>query len=105
MASHLFEGTPVKRQPLNCGDLLALVAADRELVDVAARPLDELHEPRAALGSFSGTYDLCLIDTAPTLGNPLYAACMRRRMLQAPTLPSLRNAVRRTELYLREVAE
>ena len=29
MASHLFEGTPVKRQPLNCGDLLALVAADR----------------------------------------------------------------------------
>ena len=84
MASHLFEGTPVKRQPLNCGDLLALVAADRELVDVAARPLDELHEPRAALGSFSGTYDLCLIDTAPTLGNPLYAALIAADFVVCP---------------------
>ncbi len=83
-ASRLFEGSPVKLEPLICGGHLSLVAADKELIDVAARPLDELHAPRAALQSMASTFDLCLIDTAPTLGNPLYAALIAADFVVCP---------------------
>jgi len=37
--SALFDGEAIELQPLPCGESAALVAADRELVDVASRPL------------------------------------------------------------------
>lgn len=84
MASELFEGAPLRHEALVCADHLALVAADRELVDVAARPISALHQPRAALSALAARYDLCLIDTAPTLGNPLYAALIAADCVLCP---------------------
>lgn len=82
-SSNLFHEVAAGMEPLNCGGA-ALVAATRELVDVAALPLEALHQPRAALAKFSDRYDLCIIDTAPTLGNPLYAALIAADFVVCP---------------------
>lgn len=82
--SALFDGDAIERRPLECSENAALVAADRELVDVASRPLEDLHAPRAALAKLAGDYDLCIIDTAPTLGNPLYAALIAADFVVCP---------------------
>lgn len=84
MASSLFDGAGIKQQPMACGEGAALVAADRELVDVATRPLEDMHAPRAALASLSADFDLCVIDTAPTLGQPLYAALIAADFVVCP---------------------
>jgi chromosome partitioning protein len=70
--------------PLYCGSNAYLVAAVRELVDVAALPLDALHLPRLALSHLADDFDICIIDTAPTLGNPLYAALIAADYVVCP---------------------
>lgn len=82
--SALFDGDAIELRPLECSENAALVAADRELVDVASRPLEDLHAPRAALAKLADDYDLCIIDTAPTLGNPLYAALIAADFVVCP---------------------
>lgn len=82
--SALFDGEAIELRPLECSAHAALVAADRELVDVASRPLEDLHAPRAALAKLASAYDLCIIDTAPTLGNPLYAALIAADYVVCP---------------------
>lgn len=82
--SALFEGDAIELQPLPCGEFAALVAADRELVDVASLPLEDLHAPRAALAKLAKDFDVCIIDTAPTLGNPLYAALIAADFVVCP---------------------
>lgn len=82
--SALFDGDAIELRPLECSENAALVAADRELVDVASRPLEDLHGPRAALAKLADDYDLCIIDTAPTLGNPLYAALIAADFVVCP---------------------
>ena len=82
--SALFDGDAIELRPLACSENAALVAADRELVDVASRPLEDLHGPRAALAKLARDYDLCIIDTAPTLGNPLYAALIAADFVVCP---------------------
>lgn len=82
--SALFDGDDITLRPLQCGDYAALVAADRELVDVASRPLEDLHAPRSTLAKLASDYDLCIIDTAPTLGNPLYAALIASNFVVCP---------------------
>lgn len=82
--SALFDGEAIELRPLECSAHAALVAADRELVDVASRPLEDLHAPRAALAKLASDYDLCIIDTAPTLGNPLYAALIAADFVVCP---------------------
>lgn len=82
-ASMLFRGNAIAA-PLDCGRGAALIAADRELVDVAALPLEALHSPRKALAALAEGYDLCIIDTAPTLGNPLYAALIAADYVVCP---------------------
>ena len=82
--SALFDGDAIELQPLPCGEFAALVAADRELVDVASRPLEDLHGPRAALAKLAKDFDVCIIDTAPTLGNPLYAALIAADFVVCP---------------------
>ncbi|TXT28372.1 MAG: chromosome partitioning protein [Rhodocyclaceae bacterium] len=84
MASSLFEGDSIESLPLACGEGAALVAADRELVDVASLSLEHLHAPRAALSKLASNFDLCIIDTAPTLGNPLYAALIAADFVVCP---------------------
>ena len=82
--SALFDGDAIELRPLACSENAALVAADRELVDVASRPLEDLHAPRAALAKLAGDFDVCIIDTAPTLGNPLYAALIAADFVVCP---------------------
>ena len=82
--SALFDGEAIELRPLECSAHAALVVADRELVDVASRPLEDLHAPRAALAKLASNYDLCIIDTAPTLGNPLYAALIAADFVVCP---------------------
>lgn len=72
-ASGLFD-SQVKKQPLDCGNGLFLIAADRDLVDVAKLPLETMINPRTVLARFKSEFDVAFIDTAPTLGQPLYAA-------------------------------
>ncbi|WP_230971745.1 ParA family protein [Nitrogeniibacter aestuarii] len=83
LATHLFasDQDPV---PMDCGQGAALIAATRDLVDVAAMPLEALHEPRAALGRLAEGFDLCILDTAPTLGSPLYAALIAADCVLCP---------------------
>lgn len=90
-ASMLFQGAEITQEgdggslePLDCGRGAALIAADRELVDVASLPLEALHAPRAALATLAERYDVCIIDTAPTLGNPLYAALIAADYVVCP---------------------
>jgi len=84
-ASQLFQSSNERHlDPLYCGLGAALIAADRELVDVAALPLDALQLPREGLAGLSDQYDLCIIDTAPTLGNPLYAALIAADYVVCP---------------------
>lgn len=84
-AAALFEGIDAAApEPMDCGQGAFLVAAERELVDVAALPLEALHAPRAALALLSDRFDLCIIDTAPTLGNPLYAALIASDFVVCP---------------------
>lgn len=80
----LFDDESAALQPLQCGDQAALVAAGRELVDVGSLPLECLHAPRAALAKLARDYDVCIIDTAPTLGNPLYAALIAADFVVCP---------------------
>lgn len=83
-ASALFDGKAITLPPLPCGQGAALIAADRELVDVAQRPLEDIHGPRAALATLAADFDLCVIDTAPTLGQPLYAALIAADFVVCP---------------------
>lgn len=91
-ASMLFQGAAIAQsmadsprlEPLDCGQGSALIAADDELVDVAGLPLDSLHAPRAALATLADRFDLCIIDTAPTRGNPLYAALIAADFVVCP---------------------
>lgn len=91
-ASMLFQGAAIAQpalesnvlEPLDCGKGAALVAAERELVDVASLPLEALHAPRAALAALADRFDVCIIDTAPTLGNPLYAALIAADFVVCP---------------------
>lgn len=83
-ASMLFSETPIDLQPLDCGGGAYLIRATRELLDVAAMPLEAIHRPRAALAKLAADYGLCVIDTPPTLGNPLYAALIAADFVVCP---------------------
>jgi chromosome partitioning protein len=83
-ASQLFDAGSIGLAPLDCGKGAALIAAERYLVDVASLPLDALHTPREVLGELQDMFDVCIIDTAPTLGNPLYAALIAADFVVCP---------------------
>ena len=83
-SSSLFKSKISKHKPLDCGDGIGLIAADRELVDVGRLPIKDLTNPRDALAAVAQDYDLCVIDTAPTLGNPLYAALIAADYVVCP---------------------
>ena len=74
VAADLFEKKPPKREPLRCADTLDLVQATPELLDVPSMPIEAMTLPRAALARLGDNYDVCIIDTPPTLGHELYAA-------------------------------
>jgi chromosome partitioning protein len=83
-ASMLFEDTPPDLTPLDCSGGLHLIAAERELVDVASFSIESLQRPREALDALADDYDICVIDTAPTLGKPLYAALIAADYVVCP---------------------
>lgn len=83
-ATDLFKDNKPEGMPLDCGGGVSLIAAERVLVDVARLPISALMKPRDRLKSLSQHYDLCVIDTAPTLGNPLYAALIASDFVVSP---------------------
>lgn len=83
-ATRLFEKKASKLGPLDCGAGAALIAGERELVDVAGFGMDALHRPAERLASLAKSYDVCIIDTAPTLGKPLYAALIAADYVLCP---------------------
>ena len=74
-SSELFlENLPEDLSPLPCSSNSALIAADKSLVDLSTSTMDNLMNPAQHLAEIGDDYDVCIIDTAPTLGYPLYAA-------------------------------
>lgn len=62
--------------PMPCAAGVSVIASDRDLIDVGdGIPLDEfVHRAKRVLDGLKGDYDICIVDTMPTLGKPLYAA-------------------------------
>lgn len=56
------------------GDGLAIIRADAALLDVDLGGIAVVANPRANLAAFAKNFDLCLIDTPPTLGPRLVAS-------------------------------
>lgn len=83
-ASDLFQ-TACTKLPAKCGQA-SLLSADRDLIYVAQKPLEDLYNPRDMLKGLSANYDLCVIDTAPTVGMPLYAALIASNYVICPTI-------------------
>lgn len=86
-ADMLFEKPGKKTKmlkPLDCGGNVSLIAATRDLVDVAEMPLESIHRPRAALSELAHEYDIHIIDTPPTLGKTLYAALIASDFVICP---------------------
>jgi chromosome partitioning protein len=83
-ASLLFDKKANKQHPLDCGGGAYLVAAERELIDVAGMHVDVLQRPREVLAKLAADYDVCIVDTAPTLGKPLYAALIAADFVVCP---------------------
>lgn len=83
-ATKLFQRKQSKLAPLDCGNGISLIAAERELVDVAGYDMDALMRPAEALKRLADDFDVCIIDTAPTLGKPLYAALIAADYVVCP---------------------
>ena len=84
-ASSLFEGAGSGVQPLDCGDGIYLIASDKmQMLDVPTMGLDVIHNPRLALDELAADFDVCIIDTPPTLGVPLYAALVASDYVVCP---------------------
>lgn len=73
-----------KLKPLDCGGGISLIKAERDLLDVAGYSMEALMRPAEALKQFADDYDVCIIDTAPTLGKPLYAALIAADYVVCP---------------------
>lgn len=91
LAQHLFEFPAPDLLPLRCSSHAGLIAATRELSGVLSEKHDDIEEmgrslsiPHLNLERFEADYDLCVIDTAPTLGNPLYAALIAADAVVCP---------------------
>ncbi len=83
-AAGLFDHNSTSMEPLPIGNGSALIAASRELVDVGGLPIEALTSPRNIIAELASDFDVCVIDTAPTLGNPLYAALIAADYVVCP---------------------
>ncbi len=84
VGSDLFADALTGKQPEAAGAGLGLIRADRGLHDVEALPLEAAHNPAKALRALAKDYDLCLIDTPPTLGRRLLAALIAADYVLTP---------------------
>lgn len=74
--------------PFKVAGSLAVFTGDRRLVEVDETPNIEPQALRAALQSFEGVFDLCVIDPPPTLGKRLRAALMAADFVVMPFAPA-----------------
>lgn len=84
VGSDLFTGKAEGKQPEATGSGTGLIRADRALHDVEAMPLEAAKLPARALRALSQDFDLCLIDTPPTLGRRLLAALIAADYVLTP---------------------
>ena len=68
---------------------LALIPADSDLIHVEKADNSVLTNPSQALKQLSGHYDLCVIDTPPTLGNVLMGALTAANFVVTPVAVGL----------------
>ena len=68
---------------------LALIPADSDLIHVEKSDNSVLTKPAQALQQLSGLYDLCIIDTPPTLGNILMGALAAANFVVTPVAVGL----------------
>lgn len=86
-ASDLFK-PGLKIQPLDCGNGLSLIAADAGIVEVERSDLlSVINAAKASFSKLAGQYDLCVIDTGPTVSNLLIAALSVGDFAVSPTKP------------------
>lgn len=98
-ALDLFDADQGEKKPMPIGNGSGLISAGRELVDVGGKPLEALTMPRDVLASLEGDFDVLIIDTAPTLGNPLYAALIAADFVVCPCTMDEDAIEGLTELY------
>lgn len=91
VATSLFEPELSVLKPLACNETAGLIAATRGLSGVLEPEYenDELlqaavSQPCQWLKSFSDEYDVCVVDTPPTLGPQLYAALVAADFVVCP---------------------
>lgn len=68
---------------------MALIPADNELINVEKEDNGVLTNPAQALQQLTGLYDLCIIDTPPTLGNVLMGALTAANFVVTPVAVGL----------------
>lgn len=74
LSSGLF-GLGAAANPLDCGVNISLIAADARIVEVERTELASVIKAgQARFASLAANYDLCVIDTGPTVSNLLIAA-------------------------------
>ena len=66
------------------GDGLSIIRADKYLSDIDLEGLTVVSNPRANLAPFANDFDLCLIDTPPTLGPRLVASLVAANHVVTP---------------------
>ena len=82
-ASQLFE-EEAAGEPQRISRCLALIHADLGINDVEGLPLDTIELPARHLRRFDDRYDLCIIDTPPSLGRRLLAALIASDVVVSP---------------------
>lgn len=79
----LFQQEGILR-PMQINERISLVAGTRELINVLELPLASVDHARARLESLADDYDVCVIDTPPTMSNLLFAGIICAQYLVMP---------------------
>ncbi|MCX4150027.1 MULTISPECIES: ParA family protein [Paraburkholderia] len=82
--AHLLFQTKVAPIPQKINENLSLFAGNRDLTAVLEWPIDCVEHARAHLASLDDQFDICLIDTPPTMCNLLFAGMICADYLAMP---------------------
>ncbi|MDN8102647.1 ParA family protein [Burkholderia multivorans] len=84
-SAHLLYQPDSRVEPMPIVKNVSLIGATPELADVLTWPLDSALTARESLHRFSSQYDLCVIDTPPTMSNLVIGGMICARYVVIPT--------------------